>query len=202
MALTRKMLKAMGIEDDKAEQIIEANAESIEALRKQRDQYKADADKLPDVQKELDTLKEAAEKNANNPYKAQYEDLKKEFEDYKADITAKETKAKKTDAYRRLLKEAKISDKRMDSILKLSPVDDIELDEKGEVKDADKVKEAIKKEWSDFIVTEETHGAQQNNPLGGNGNRAGSGNGGGTKSRAAMIASQYQASLYGTKEAK
>ena len=33
MALTRKMLGAMGIEDDKADQIIEAHAETVDALR-------------------------------------------------------------------------------------------------------------------------------------------------------------------------
>lgn len=203
MALTRKMLKAMGIEDEKIDQIIEAHTETVDALKQQRDQYKADADKLPDIQKELDELRDAAEKNKDNPYKAQYDDLKKEFDDYKADISAKETKAKKTDAYRKLLKEAKISEKRLDSILKLSPVDELELDDKGEVKDADKIKKQITDEWSDFVVKEEQHGASSSNPPGGAGAPGGNG-GGGAKSRAAQIAQQYQNSLYGTaaKEAK
>ena len=34
MALTRKMLKAMGIEDEKADEIIEAHAETVDAHRK------------------------------------------------------------------------------------------------------------------------------------------------------------------------
>ena len=33
MALTRKMLKAMGIEDEKIEQIIEEHVESIDGLK-------------------------------------------------------------------------------------------------------------------------------------------------------------------------
>lgn len=200
MALTRKMLKAMGIEEEKIEQIIEEHAETVNALKQQRDQYKVDAEKLPGVQKELDDLKEAAEKDGENPYKAKYEDLQQQFDDYKADVTAKETKAKKTAAYRKLLKDAKVSEKRLDSILKLSPVDDIELDDKGEIKDAADVKKKIEEEWSDFIVTEETHGAGSNNPPGGSGGRQGAG--GGSKSRAAMIQQQYQNSLYGSKEDK
>lgn len=200
MALTRKMLKAMGIEDEKIDQIIEAHTETVDALKEQRDKYKADAEKLPDVQKELDDMKDAAEKDGENPYKAQYDDLKKEFDDYKADVTAKETKARKTAAYRKLLQDSKISEKRLDSILKLSPVDDIELDDKGEIKDAADVKKKIEEEWSDFIVNEETHGAGVQNPPAG-GNPAGA-NGGGTKSRAAQIQQAYQASLYGSKEAK
>ena len=200
MALTRKMLKAMGIEDEKIDQIIEEHAETVNALKQQRDQYKVDAEKLPGVQKELDDLKEAAEKDGENPYKAKYEDLQQQFDDYKADVTAKETKAKKTAAYRKLLKDAKVSEKRLDSILKLSPVDDIELDDKGEIKDAADVKKKIEEEWSDFIVTEETHGADSNNPPGGSGGRQGAG--GGSKSRAAQIQQQYQNSLYGSKEDK
>ena len=200
MALTRKMLKAMGIEDEKIDQIIDEHAETVTALKQQRDQYKVDAEKLPGVQKELDDLKEAAEKDGENPYKAKYEELQQQFDDYKADVTAKETKAKKTAAYRKLLKDAKVSEKRLDSILKLSPVDDVELDDKGEIKDAADVKKKIEEEWSDFIVTEETHGADSNNPPGGSGGRQGAG--GGTKSRAAQIQQQYQNSLYGSKEAK
>lgn len=200
MALTRKMLKAMGIEEEKIEQIIDEHAETVNALKQQRDKYKVDAEKLPGVQKELDDLKEAAEKDGENPYKAKYEDLQQQFDDYKADVTAKETKAKKTAAYRKLLKDAKVSEKRLDSILKLSPVDDIELDDNGEIKDAADVKKKIEEEWSDFIVTEETHGADSNNPPGGSGGRQGAG--GGSKSRAAMIQQQYQNSLYGSKEDK
>ena len=200
MALSRKMLKAMGIEEEKIEQIIDEHAETVNALKQQRDQYKVDAEKLPGVQKELDDLKEAAEKDGENPYKAKYEELQQQFDDYKADVTAKETKAKKTAAYRKLLKDAKVSEKRLDSILKLSPVDEIELDDKGEIKDAETVKKKIEEEWSDFIVTEETHGAGVQNPPAG-GNPAGA-NGGGTKSRAAQIQQAYQASLYGSKEAK
>lgn len=200
MGLTRKMLKAMGIEDEKIDQIIEAHTETVDALKDQRDKYKADAEKLPGVQKELDDMKEAAQKDGENPYKAQYEETKKAFDDFKAEVTAKETKARKTEAYRKLLKDAKISEKRLESILKLSPVDDIELDDKGEVKGADDLKKNIEKEWSDFIVTEETHGASSQNPPSNPGGKPS--NGGGTKSRAAQIQAQYQQSLYGTKEDK
>ena len=57
MSLTRKMLKAMGIEDEKIDTIIEAHTETVDALKKERDGYKESADKLADVQKELDGLK-------------------------------------------------------------------------------------------------------------------------------------------------
>ena len=59
MALTRKMLKAMGIEEEKIEQIIEAHAETVDTLKEQRDTLKADSDKLAEVQKELDKAKKS-----------------------------------------------------------------------------------------------------------------------------------------------
>ena len=59
MALTRKFLSAMGIEDEKVDEIIGAHTETVNALKEQRDSYKADAEKLPAVQKELDDMKAA-----------------------------------------------------------------------------------------------------------------------------------------------
>ena len=50
MALTRKFLKALGIEDEKVDEIISAHTETVDALKAERDGYKADAEKLPGVQ--------------------------------------------------------------------------------------------------------------------------------------------------------
>lgn len=97
MALTRKMLKAMGIEDEKIDQIIEAHTETVEGLKEQVSAYKADAEKLPGVQKELDDLKK---EGGDGGYKAKYEKEHKDFADYKAGIAAKESAAAKEKAAR------------------------------------------------------------------------------------------------------
>lgn len=194
MAVTRKLLKALGIEDEKADQILEAHTETVNEIREERDRYKADAEQLPGVQQELAELKEAAEQNANNPYKAQYETIKKQFEDYKADVAAKEVKANKVAAYRKLLKEQGISDKFIDPIMKVTSVDDLELDDKGQFTNEEDLKKNIKTEYEAFAVKEETHGAQSYNPPGTGGGAAG---GSAAKSRAAILAEQYNASLYG-----
>lgn len=194
MAVTRKLLKALGIEDEKADQILEAHTETVNEIREERDRYKADAEQLPGVQQELAELKEAAEQNANNPYKAQYENIKKQFDDYKADVEAQQAKASKQTAYRKLLKEQGISDKFIDPIMKITSVDDLELDDKGQFKNEEDLKNSIKTEYDSFAVKEETHGAQQYNPPGSGGGAAG---GSAAKSRAAILAEQYNASLYG-----
>lgn len=159
MALTRKFLSALGIEEEKAEQIIAAHSETVDGLKADINKYKEDAEKLPTVQEELDRYKEAEKKSEKDPYKVKYEALKEEHENYKRDVEAKETSAKKAAAYRSLLKGAGVSEKHIDKVMKVSDVDAIELDEEGNAKDADKLTEAIKAEWSDFIQTTSTQGA-------------------------------------------
>ena len=164
MSLTRKMLKAMSIEDEKIDQIIEAHTETVNALKEDRDKYKEDAEKLPGVQKQLDDALEEAKNSNSDAWEAKYNALKEDFDDYKNDIAAKETKTAKNNAYRALLKEIGISDRRIDSVLRVSKVDDIELDKNGKIKDVDTLKESIKTEWADFIQTTAAHGAQTATP--------------------------------------
>lgn len=165
MALTRKMLKAMSIEDEKIEQIIEAHTETVTGLKDEISGLKADAEKLEGVQKELDALKDNVEKDADkNPWKVKYDALKEEFESYKAEETAKATKAQKEEAYKAILKECGVADKRIAAVTRVADIDSIELDKDGKIKDVDKLKESIKEEWADFIPTEEAKGAETATP--------------------------------------
>lgn len=164
MAFTRKFLKAMGIDEEKVDEIIDAHREVTDALKADRDKYKADAEKLTDVQKKYDDLKNKVNDQEDDPYKEKYEKEHKDFEDYKKAVEGERTKANKTQAYKELLKQAGVSDKRIDSILKVTAIDEIELDDEGNIKDSDKVVENIKSEWSEFIVTESTKGAGTENP--------------------------------------
>ena len=94
MTLTRKMLKAMGIEEEKIDQIIEAHAETVDGLKDKLKTAEAESEKLKGVQKELDDLK------ANGDYKERYEAVTKEFADYKTAQAQKETQAAKEKAAR------------------------------------------------------------------------------------------------------
>ncbi len=171
MALTRKMLSAMGIDEDKQDEIINAHVEVVNALKEERDSLKADAKKADKLQKQIDDLNESMKNGERSPYKVKYEakveefnDLKKQFDDYKADVSAKELESKKSNAYKELLKESGVSEKRIDSVLRVTDLSKIELDNDGKIKDSDNLKNNIKKEWSDFIVTESKQGANVSNP--------------------------------------
>lgn len=96
MALTRKLLKGMGLTDEQMDTVIEAHTETVDGLKADISKYRADAEKLPGVQKELDDLKAAGD----GGYKEKYEKEHSAFETYKSDIAAKETKAAKEKAVR------------------------------------------------------------------------------------------------------
>jgi hypothetical protein len=105
MSLTRKMLKAMGIEDEKIDQIIEAHSETVDGLKADVQKYKGDAEKLPTVQKELDSLKA----KGDDGWKDKHDKVKKEFDDYKAEIQGKESQAAKETAVKAYLESKNIT---------------------------------------------------------------------------------------------
>ena len=174
MALTRKMLKAMDLDDDKISQIIDAHQSTIDSIAEERDKlkadvekYKGDAEKLATVEKDLEKAQaklEEADKTAEK-----YKSLQNEFAEYKADVDAKATKATKEKAYKELLKQAGVQDKRMDAIIKVSDLSKVELDKDGKIKDSKDLVDSIKSECAEFIVTEQTKGAQTPKPPANNG---------------------------------
>lgn len=198
MALSRKYLQGMGLTEEQVGAIIESNEETIAGLKAEIDKYKSDAEKLSEIQKELDEVK-AAQGDGGEAKIAElqekYDALDKEYKEFKSGVTAKETKAKKEEAKKALLKEAGVADKFIDLIMKASAddVDGFEFEEDGTtIKDADKKKEAYAKEYADFVSKKETVGAEQNNPPASNG-------GGSAPSRAAELYKKHTAEMYGTK---
>lgn len=164
MALTRRMLKAMGISDEQVDEIIAAHTETVDALKEQRDQYKTDAEALPGIKAELEAAKEAAANAGKDSWKVKYDALKEEYDGYKTEQDKKAAHSAKEKAYRDLLRECKVSDKRMDAILKVTNLDELEIAENGAFKSADEIKKNIQSEWADFIETTTTTGTTTTRP--------------------------------------
>ena len=131
MALTRKLLKGMGLTEEQMDTIIEAHTDTVDGLKSDIARYKADAEKLPGVQAELETLKA----KGDDGWKDKHDKVKKEFDDYKREQLQKETKSAKEAAYRELLKSAGISEKRIDAVLKVTDLTSVELED-GKIKNA------------------------------------------------------------------
>lgn len=110
MALTRKLLKGMGLTDEQVDTIIEAHTDTVDGLKADVTRYKADAEKLPGVQKQLDDLKSAGD----GGYKEKYEKEHSAFEAFKTDITAKESKAAKERAVRAYFESKNITGANLD----------------------------------------------------------------------------------------
>lgn len=194
MSLSRKMLAAMDIPAEKIDEIISAHTETVSAIKEERDALKADAAKVPDLEKQIESVSKELETYKSGDWENKYNTVNGEYTKYKADVEAKAVKSAKEAAYKQLLLDAGISDKRIASVLKVSDIDGVELDKDGKIKDADKITENVKTEWADFIITKREEGAKPATPP------ANNGEGGKQPSRAAQMAAQYYAEHYGTKE--
>lgn len=184
MALGRQFLAALGIEEGKIQAIIDAHMETVDGLKKQAEQYKADADKLPKLQEELKKAQAAAKDSG------EYDKLKKEFDDYKADVAGKEALAAKKAALEKLCRDkdgAFLSDRGVAKAIKHSDYAKIELDEAGEIKDKKALAKALREEWKEYAQTEEKRGAGAPNPP------AGGNDGGGFGDIRAMTAKWHEA---------
>lgn len=120
---------------------------------------------LMDEKDEAIQRAEKAEKAAESA-KAEKEAAEKSLTDYKAQQTKKDTHAAKEAKFRELLKAAGVLDKYADRVVRLSgeDIDKLELDDKGEVKDAKKHADSLKADWSDFVGTTTTTGAKVDTP--------------------------------------
>lgn len=133
----------------------------IDPMKDEIAKYKAEAEKLDAVTKERDELK------AGGDYKARYEKEHKDFEDYKAGITAKEVRAAKEKAVRAYLEGKNIKGANLDIAMRglSAEIDGAELD--GEkLKDTKALDDLIGGTYKGLIVTKEERGVQTPTPPG------------------------------------
>ena len=162
MALTRKLLKGMGLTDEQVDTIIEAHTDTVDGLKDQISSYKADAEKLPGVQKELDDLKKDS---SGNDYKAKYEKEKKDFQEYKDGIAARESAAAKEKAARAYFQNKGIPAESMALVIRgaKAEIDGLELD--GEkIKDSKALDDLLNGDYKGLIGKETKKGTETQNP--------------------------------------
>lgn len=186
MSLTRAFLKGMNLTDEQVNGIIEAHTETVDGLKAQVARYKADAEKLPGVQKDLDDLRV----NNGDDWKAKYEKEQGDFAAYKAKVEKDDANRVKEAKLRKIAKDAGLSEKGIEKAVKYADWDKIELDESGEIKDAPGQVKALREEWPEHIVTKVENNDPTPTPPS-NQNATGNGN------RAAMLWQHHRATLYG-----
>lgn len=161
MALTRKLLKGMGLTDEQVDTIIEAHTDTVDGLKADVSKYKADAEKLPGVQKQLDDLKA----EGDGGYKEKYEKEHKAFEAYKSDITAKESKAAKEKAVRAYFESKNITGANLDLAMRGCGEEMAALElENGKIKDTKSLDALMESTYKGLVSTTRTKGADPANP--------------------------------------
>lgn len=120
--------------------------EKLDNLTTDNKRLKAAADKLDDVQKELDDLK------GGEDWKGKYEQEHADFESYKTSIAEKETLEKKQTAYSKLLADEQINEKHIKDVLRLTDFSKMTLDKDGNLEHVDDLKKSIGEEWSEYKV--------------------------------------------------
>lgn len=169
--------------------VADAMKDEIEALKTERDKYKADAEKLAGVQKELDDMKNGED------FKAKYEKERDDFANYKKQVAQEAETEKVKAAYRKLLIAEKINEKRLDVVMRTTDFSKMKLDKDGNLADVDGLKKAINDDWADFKVKTEERGAGAENP-------PETDNGGKPTSRAAELAAKFHQEKYGVRSDK
>ena len=163
MALTRKFLKALGLTDEQVESIVDAHAETVDALKVERDTAKAEAEKSADLQKRLN---EAEKKLNEMPDAKRIQDA---FDAYKAEVETDKLNRAKGSALDGILTEIGIKrDSFRNAVKKAYDLTKLELDKDGAIKGKEGVIDAIKNEYSDFIGEVSKEGLSGGNPPSGN----------------------------------
>lgn len=184
--------------DDIAKKLITLHRGVVDPLKDDLDnerqastKWKAEADKLPGIQKELDDLKK-------EDYKAKYEKEHGDFEAYKGQVAKDAETAKIKAAYKKLLIEEKISEKTLDAVLNATDYGKMKLKDDGTLDGIEDLKKDIADKWGSFKVTTRQRGQQVDNPPHGGDN----GGDGGVRSMTAKWHEQRYGKMPGTEPQK
>lgn len=166
MALTRKFLKALGIEEDKIDEIISAHGDTVAALKEEIEQAKQGADGLAAVTKERDELKkrmEALEKASGDAAKVQAD-----FDAYKKQVETDRANAGKKTLIKKALEVAGANPAAIDLMLNTVALDKVEV-ENDVLKDAKAVIDPLKASHAGLFGTSDTIGTPTLTPPPGGG---------------------------------
>lgn len=148
MALTRKLLKSLGLEEAAIDTIIDAHTETTDALKKERDNAREEAGKIGDLTRQLNDANDKLAK-AGDAAKVQAD-----FDAYKQEVEA-EKKAAKTDAdVRAILKDAGITRASfIDAVANGYDRSKLVYGEDGKITNRDELVTAAKTDYADFVAS-------------------------------------------------
>lgn len=154
--------------DTAIEEIIAGHNATVEALKDDIAELKANNQNYTDMKSKFDAQSTELETVKNQlaemeDYKEKYETTKADYDKFKSDVDGKEKKAKSDIAFKEWLKGQGYSEKGASKIVKYGGFVP-EFDKDGNIKNAEKLTESVNSEWSEYKETVHTEGAKTATP--------------------------------------
>ena len=155
MSLTRFYLKSLGLDEEKISSVIEAHSETVSALNQRYSELEAryndakqSADQLPNLQRELETMKK-------EDFRTKYESEKSAHEALKESLAKKESRAACEKAVRAYYIGKSIRGDNLTIAMRGTPLDDITLSEDGTIADTAPLDALVKGDFKPLIQTDQ-----------------------------------------------
>ena len=142
--------------------VVDPLLDDLESAKRDATKYKAEADKVPGLQKDLDEAKKGED------WKTKFEKAEKDLKDYKDQIARDAETAKVKAAYKKLLTEEKISEKALESVLNATDYSKMKLKEDGTLDNLEGLKKDIGDKWGGFKAQTRQRGEKVDTPPAGN----------------------------------
>ncbi len=193
MSITRKMLKGMGLSEEQQDTILEAHGEQADRLRAELKQAQEEAGRAGQLEQRVNELESQLEAAKKDGWKDKHDALQQQFDQYKAEIAAKESQAAKEKAARDWYQGQGVTGKALEIAMRGSggEVAALELDEAGKIKDSSALEALVQGDFAGLVSREETRGADTARPP------AGQSGGEQPSSRGAELYAAYHGSRYG-----
>ena len=164
--------------------VVDPLKDDLDAAKRDATRYKAEAEKVPGLEKDLDEAKKGED------WKKKFEKAEQDLNDYKDQIARDAETAKVKAAYKRLLTEEKISEKTLEAVMNATDYSKMKLKEDGTLDGVEDLKKDIDTRWGSFKVAQRQRGEKVDNPPPG-------GNPGGSDNSIRTMTAAWHAAKYG-----
>ena len=169
----------------------------VSEIEKQRDELTSQIEQLEEQHKQELEAKQTELDQAVTNANTERDGIKAEFDEYKAGIEAKEAFQTKAQAYRKqVLGAAGLAPNYLDDVMAVTKLDNVELDEEGNISNVDELVDSAKEKWGNFILKQKTEPAKVDTPPAPTSNKGIEG----AHERAMQIARERHERLYGKSE--
>lgn len=158
-----QILKNNGIEDDKIATLVEVINAELPKHFVPKTQYNKKIQALQEVQEKHDDLVVKVETLSKENGEEKYNNLQKEFDDYKKTIEVEKINTTKTSKLKDQLKKDGANEKIISLLLKEFDLTKVELEEDN-IKDWENVSKNVKETYSDFFAKVENKGTDNMTP--------------------------------------